>query len=448
MHPDAEKLLAEYPNINMVEALITDCNGAARGKWLPIGKLSSLLTEGIKLPKSAIAQDAWGRDVPSIALDNGDIDGWCQAIPGSLKPVLGSHGVDQAQVVLTMFKDNGSPLLSDPRQVLAHVTQALEAKGLYPRVAIELEFNLFDRQTAGQSIRDALPKAHQTGGNLYGLTALDEHQALLEALREYFDTQNLPYEGVLKEAAPAQYEINVAYSDDELTYCDQVVRMQRGIRAVATRFGAQASFMPKPMEHQAGNGMHMHCSLLDGSGRNLFDSGDATGTPLLREAVAGCLKMMSDTHLIFAPSYNAYRRFQPGNHAPTQPNWGFDNRTTALRIPASDSQATRIEHRVAGADSNPYLAIAGLLAGILMGIDHKLSAPAPISGNAWLEDDKTPPLPGHMATAISQFSNSQPVRDYLSEPFQAAFTAVKTQELVEFETRVTDFELETYLASS
>jgi glutamine synthetase len=202
------------------------------------------------------------------------------------------------------------------------------------------------------------------------------------------------------------------------------------------------------MEHQAGNGMHMHCSLLDGSGRNLFDSGDATGTPLLREAVAGCLKMMSDTHLIFAPSYNAYRRFQPGNHAPTQPNWGFDNRTTALRIPASDSQATRIEHRVAGADSNPYLAIAGLLAGILMGIDHKLSAPAPISGNAWLEDDKTPPLPGHMATAISQFSNSQPVRDYLSEPFQAAFTAVKTQELVEFETRVTDFELETYLASS
>ena len=447
MHPDAEKLLTEYPDITVVEALITDCNGAARGKWLPIAKLSSLLTEGIKLPKSAIAQDAWGRDVPSIALDNGDIDGWCQAIPGSLKPVLGSHGVDQAQVVLTMFKDNGSPLLSDPRQVLAHVTQALEAKGLYPRVAIELEFNLFDRQTAGQSLRDALPKAHQTGGNLYGLTALDEHQALLEALRHYFDTQNLPYEGVLKEAAPAQYEINVAYSDDALTYCDQIVRMQRGIRAVATRFGAQASFMPKPMEHQAGNGMHMHCSLLDDSGRNLFDSGDASGTPLLREAVAGCLQMMGDTHLIFAPSYNAYRRFQPGNHAPTQPNWGFDNRTTALRIPASDSQATRIEHRVAGADSNPYLAIAALLAGILMGIEHKLGAPTPISGNAWLEDNETPPLPSHMATAISQFSASQSVRDYLSEPFQAAFTAVKTQELVEFETRVTDFELETYLAS-
>ena len=77
MHPDAEKLLTEYPNITVVEALITDCNGAARGKWLPIAKLSSLLTEGIKLPKSAIAQDAWGRDVPSIALDNGDIDGWC-----------------------------------------------------------------------------------------------------------------------------------------------------------------------------------------------------------------------------------------------------------------------------------------------------------------------------------------------------------------------------------
>ena len=129
MHPDAEKLLADYPTIAMVEAFITDCNGAARGKWLPIEKLSSLLTDGIKLPKSAIAQDAWGRDVPSIALDNGDIDGWCQAVPGSLKPLLGSNGVDQAQVILTMFKDDGSPLLSDPRQVLSRVAQALKDQG-------------------------------------------------------------------------------------------------------------------------------------------------------------------------------------------------------------------------------------------------------------------------------------------------------------------------------
>ena len=447
MHPEAKKLLAEYPNIEMVEALITDCNGAARGKWLPVDKLSSLLTEGIKLPESAVAQDIWGRDVSSICLENGDIDGWCRVINGSLAPSLTASGIDQAQVVLTMFREDGAPSFWDPRQVLSKVVTALADRGLHPRVAIELEFNLFDRPTDGQSLREALPDESRTGGNLYGLSALDEHAGLLEVLRETFAVQHLPYEGVLKEAAPTQYEINVAYSDDALTYCDQIVRMQRGISAVAARFGVLASFMPKPMENQAGNGMHLHCSLLDGSGRNVFDSGTSEGTTLLHQAVAGCIALMPDTQLIFAPSYNAYRRFQPGNHAPTQPNWGYDNRTTALRIPASPSAATRIEHRVAGADSNPYLAIAALLAGILMGLEKGLTAPDPISGNAWTDDMDNDSLPSHMADAIHRFSRSPTVEAYLSEPFQRAFTELKQQELMEFERRVTHFELETYLSA-
>jgi glutamine synthetase len=447
MHPEAKKLLAEYPDIEMIEALITDCNGAARGKWLPVGKLSSLLTEGIKLPESAVAQDMWGRDVPSICLENGDIDGWCRVVEGSLAPSLSARGVDQAQVVLTMFRENGEPSFWDPRQVLSRVVAALADRGLYPRVAIELEFNLFNRPAGGQPLRETLPDESLTGGNLYGLGALDEHAALFEVLRETFAVQHLPYEGVLKEAAPAQYEINVAYSDDALAYCDQVVRMQRGISAVAARFDALASFMPKPMENQAGNGMHMHCSLMDESGCNVFDSGTTEGTPLLHRAVAGCLTLMPDTQLIFAPSYNAYRRFQPGNHAPTQPNWGYDNRTTALRIPASPSAATRIEHRVAGADSNPYLAIAALLAGVLAGLEQNLTAPEPIAGNAWTDDADSSTLPSHMADAIRRFSHSDGVRDYLSAPFQRAFSELKLQELAEFERRVTDFELETYLAN-
>jgi len=259
MYSDTDSLLAQHPAIETVEALITDCNGAARGKWLPIEKLPNLLSEGIKLPKSAIAQDIWGRDVPRIALDNGDIDGWCRAVPASLVPVLGPDGIEKAQVVLTMFKDDGGPLLSDPRQVLARVVQRLTDRQLQPRVAIELEFNLFKKPAEGASLRDTLPAENETGGNLYGLSALDEHEALLNTLKETFAAQGLPFEGVLKEAAPAQYEINVAYSDDPLAYCDQIIRMQRSIRAVAERFGVTASFMPKPMENQAGNGMHVHC---------------------------------------------------------------------------------------------------------------------------------------------------------------------------------------------
>ena len=221
--------------------------------------------------------------------------------------------------------------------------------------------------------------------------------------------------------------------------------MQRGLSAIATRFDAQASFMPKPIENQAGNGMHIHCSLLDKSGRNLFDSQTTKGISLLQKAVAGCLALMSETHLIFAPSFNAYRRFQAGNHAPTQPNWGNDNRTTALRIPAGPNHSTRIEHRVAGADANPYLAVAAMLAGVLMGIDRNLEAPDPIVGNAWLEDKNNVSLPGHMADAIHRFQESSDVAEYLSEPFQTAFSEIKQQELTEFQGRVTDFELETYL---
>ena len=446
MYSDAENLLSEHPTVETVEALITDCNGAARGKWLPIEKLPALMTEGIKLPKSAVAQDIWGRDVPRIALENGDIDGWCQVVPDSLVPVLGNRGVDRAQVILSMVKDDGAPLLSDPRQVLAHIVEKLQANQFRPRVAIELEFNLFKKPGEGESLRQALPPDQETGGNLYGLSALDEHAELLQEVKEAFLMQGLPFEGVLKEAAPAQYEVNVAYADDPLQYCDQIIRMQRCIRAVAERFGSIASFMPKPMENQAGNGMHLHCCLLDDEGNNVFDSGDVEGTVLLRHAVAGCLELMADTHLIFAPSFNAYRRFQAGNHAPTQPNWGYDNRTTALRIPASPSIATRIEHRVAGADSNPYLAVAALLAGMYVGIEGELVAPDPIAGNAWVEDEGNPSLPGHMADAISRFSLSEGVRRTLSSEFQSAFSELKTQELLEFERRVTDFELETYLS--
>ena len=154
---------------------------------------------------------------------------------------------------------------------------------------------------------------------------------------------------------------------------------------------------------------------------------------------------MRDSHLIFAPSYNAYRRFQAGNHAPTQPNWGYDNRTTAVRIPASPSHATRIEHRVAGADSNPYLAVAALLAGIAIGIEGQLKPADPISGNAWVEDEGNPCLPPTWQKPFT-VSRSRTRSVTCSPPHFSCFSELKKQELLEFERRVTDFELETYLA--
>ena len=429
----------------MVEALITDCNGVARGKWLPVQKLDAIEKQGLKLPKSALGLDVWGRDIPALAHANGDIDGYCHLVEGSLRPLLTERGVDQAQVLLSMFDKDGNPYMGDPRQVLQALVNRFTEKELRPCMAVELEFSLLPKPETSEAIGAALRDQNTVGGNLYALSELDYHGPLLEALRQAFDTQDLPYEGIIKESAPSQFEINVAHSDDVMLLADQVIRMQRTIRAVSARHGFVASFMPKPIDDEAGNGLHVHCSLLDENGTNVFDDGGEEGSDLLRYAVAGCLELLPASMLLFAPSFNAYRRFQPGNHAPTESAWGYDNRTTAIRIPESPSAARRLEHRVAGADANPYLVLAAVLAGIWHGIENTLSPPNPIEGNAWDQEIDAPALPTTMDEAISVFDKSDVLSSYLTSEFKTPFLATKVQERNEFAKRVTEFELETYL---
>ncbi len=429
----------------MVEALITDCNGVARGKWLPVQKLDAIEKQGLKLPKSALGLDVWGRDIPALAHANGDIDGYCHLVEGSLRPLLTERGVDQAQVLLSMFDKDGNPYMGDPRQVLQALVNRFTEKELRPCMAVELEFSLLPKPETSEAIGAALRDQNTVGGNLYALSELDYHGPLLEALRQAFDTQDLPYEGIIKESAPSQFEINVAHSDDVMLLADQVIRMQRTIRAVSARHGFVASFMPKPIDDEAGNGLHVHCSLLDENGTNVFDDGGEEGSDLLRYAVAGGLELLPASMLLFAPSFNAYRRFQPGNHAPTESAWGYDNRTTAIRIPESPSAARRLEHRVAGADANPYLVLAAVLAGIWHGIENTLSPPNPIEGNAWDQEIDAPALPTTMDEAISVFDKSDVLSSYLTSEFKTPFLATKVQERNEFAKRVTEFELETYL---
>lgn len=429
----------------MVEALITDCNGIARGKWLPVQKLDTIEKQGLKLPKSALGLDVWGRDIPALAHANGDIDGYCHLVEGSLRPLLTERGVDQAQVLLSMFDKDGNPYMGDPRQVLQALVNRFTERELRPCMAVELEFSLLPKPETSEAIGAALRDQNAVGGNLYALSELDYHGPLLEALRQAFDTQDLPYEGIIKESAPSQFEINVAHSDDVMLLADQVIKMQRTIRAVSARHGFVASFMPKPIDDEAGNGLHVHCSLLEENGTNVFDDGGEEGSDLLRYAVAGCLELLPASMLLFAPSFNAYRRFQPGNHAPTESAWGYDNRTTAIRIPESPSAARRIEHRVAGADANPYLVLAAVLAGIWHGIENTLSPPNPIEGNAWDQEIDAPALPTTMDGAISVFDKSDVLSSYLTSEFKTLFLATKVQERNEFAKRVTEFELETYL---
>ncbi len=442
---EVDLFLKAYPSVEMIEALITDCNGVARGKWIPRGKIQSVLDDGLKLPKSALGLDIWGRDIPELAHANGDIDGYCMAVENSLKPVLTPRGTDQGQLIMTMIDETGAPYMGDPRQILAKVLAGFTERNLKPCMAAELEFYLVPDPGRDKPLRSALDSLDTLGGNLYALNELDNHSEMLDLLRETFKVQDLPYEGIIKESAPAQFEINMAHSDDVMLMADQIIRMQRCIRRVASQCNLIASFMPKPLDDEAGNGMHIHCSVLEERGLNIFNDGNDEGSPLLKQAIAGCLELMPDSMLIFAPSFNAYRRFQAGNHAPTVPTWGYDNRTTALRVPSGPQTALRIEHRVAGADANPYLVMAVMLAGILHGLENKMEPPAAIEGNAWDMQHETPDLPCLMNVAVEKFLNSPLIEKYLSAEFQLLYGKTKAQELNEFQRRVTDFEIETYL---
>jgi glutamine synthetase len=231
--------------------------------------------------------------------------------------------------------------------------------------------------------------------------------------------------------------------DDPVKAARQIIMMKRLIKGVAAKHGLIASFMAKPFENEAGNGMHVHCSVLNEKGINIFDDGTDKGTPLLHQAIGGCLTYMAESVAIFAPTYNAYRRFQKGCHAPTFPSWGYENRTVAIRVPASSPISRRLEHRVAGADANPYLLFAAILSGMLEGINENLSPGGPISGDGYAQEEAS--LPIYMPDAVRMFKESDFIRNALGSEMQRIFTLSKEQEIDEFRRRITTLEYQSFL---
>ncbi len=217
------------------------------------------------------------------------------------------------------------------------------------------------------------------------------------------------------------------------------------VRGMARKHGMAATFMAKPFADDAGNGMHVHFSVVDEDGRNIFDDGGPDGTPELHHAVAGCLEAMADSTLIFAPHANSYARMVPGAHAPTGISWAHENRTAAIRIPGGAPAARRIEHRVAGGDINPYLMLAVVLGAALVGIEDGHMPPAPITGNAY--EQELPQLPTDWHTAIEMFGTSDMIRRIFPDELIRNMVLTKHQE----QRKITDLnrqqQTEVYLES-
>ena len=444
MSLEADWFLRAHPEITTIEALLPDCNGIMRGKWVPRHKLGKIFDGELKLPKTALSLDIWGRDVEELVFASGDADGICRPVEGSLLPTPWAAGGQHGQVMLSMFEADGTPYLGDPRHVLKQVVSRYQEAGYRPVVAAELEFSLVRWDESNPVHTCPVPVGGSpVGGNTYGLDVLNHHQDMMGDLRLASEAQDLPFDGVVKESAPSQYEINMQHVDNPVLAAKQITMMKRLIKGVAAKHGLVASFMPKPFEDEAGNGMHIHCSVLDESGANIFDDGTEKGSALLHNAIGGCLLNMADSVAILAPSYNSYRRFQKGCHAPTFPGWGYENRTVAVRVPAGNPAARRLEHRVAGADANPYLLFAVVLSAILDGIEQNISPGDPISGDGYAQEDAV--LPQYMPDAVSLFHDSDFIRNALGEELQRIYTLTKQQEIEEFRKRISLLEYQSYL---
>ena len=443
-----ESFLLENPDIESVDLLIADINGVMRGKWAPAEALKKVCQPGINLPMSIFGLDIWGREVEETGLhiDTGDRDGFCKAIDGRISRINWAER-PTAQVLMSMLDDKGEPFHADPRNALKGVVDRLADAGLTPVVAFELEFYLVDPaafQATGKMMRDR-DRAHGAFGpepqNMYSLSELSGQSELFADIRAGAIAMGLPIDTIIKEAAPGQFEVNLKHRADPMAAADDTVLLRRLIAECSNKHGLRATFMAKPFLEWPGNGMHVHASLLGRDGDNIF-SGEE-GEERLAHAAAGLLSTMRDALLIFIPSFNGYRRIQPGSYAPTRIAWGRNNRSVAVRVPASEPAANRLEHRLSGADANPYFVLAAVLGAMLKGLEEEKAPPDPIEGSAYTM--KLPTLSDDMDDAIEDFEKSDFIADILGEELRRIYAEVKKVEFTEFMNEITPLERSTYL---
>jgi glutamine synthetase len=272
--------------------------------------------------------------------------------------------------------------------------------------------------------------------------------ALLNDIRRACEIQHVPLTAIHSEFSPGQWEINTHHVDDPVLAGDHAMLLRRIVKGVARRHGLGATFMAKPFADLAGSGMHIHVSLYDEQGQNIFADPAATEpprlTPTLRHAVAGLGDTIDEGMAIFAPNPNSYRRFKSGAFAPSGASWGYDHREVALRIPRSSESNRRIEHRIAGADANPYLVLAVVLAGIHAGLQRRRDPGEPVPRQADLSQDSTT-LPTRLDRALTLFREGAILPAYLGQPFVNSYAAVRQGESDDYHGQVPDLDYEWYL---
>jgi glutamine synthetase len=431
-----------------IEVLLVGMNGDLRGKMIPLKAEDKVWKNTVRLPASTQSLDIWGYDndeFTGISMTLGDPDGICVPDKRTLATMPWAPKGSK-QVLATMHTLEGEPHFICPRAILSRVLKRFDALGLTPVVATELEFYVMEGDWRGLD-RPMPPKAltyrgEPNGYQLYDMRATAAMDAYLDTLREYADTMGLPADAITAEFGAGQFEVNLLHRPDALAAADDCIYLKRVAEFAAQKHGLKSTCMAKPYSEQAGSGLHVHISIIDRDGNNILDAKGAEPTKL-KSVTAGMLQTMQEAQLIFAPFANSYRRFQPGSFAPDKIDWGFGHRGTAVRIPDKDGPAARVEHRVAGADANPYLLLSAILGGMLLGLERDLDPGAPATPEN--PSATTNVLTHDFLTAVDRFCGSAFIADVFGAQYAKIYGDTKRKEAITFMRTVSDFDYRTYL---
>ncbi|MEM1110791.1 MAG: glutamine synthetase family protein [Pseudomonadota bacterium] len=423
-----------------VECLVPDMTGNARGKFIPAGQF---LDQGEpRLPESILAQSVTGEysDEHWDFVEPTDADMILKPDASTLRLVPWARE-PTAQIIHDCYTQAGEPHPLSTRNILKRVLARYEEAGLTPVVAPEVEFYLVARNLDPDN--ELTPPTGRSGRSetsrlSYSMDAVAEFEDFVEDMYDYAEAQELAVDTLIHENGAAQMEINFLHGD-ALSLADQVFAFKRTVRESAHKYGMYATFMAKPMQTEPGSALHIHQSIVDSKGSNIFADAQGQHSERFLSYIAGLQRYTPELIALYAPNVNSYRRLAPDISAPINLNWGIDNRTIAFRVPKSGAAATRVENRFPGADVNPYLAFAATLASGWLGMEQGLEASAPHQGTA---NEDNVEVARTLEEGLRELLNTPEICDIFGELFLRAYAAVKLDEFEEFNRVISSWERE------
>ncbi|MBZ9762984.1 glutamine synthetase family protein [Mesorhizobium sp. CA8] len=432
----------EWRGIEDIECITPDQAGVARGKMMPSKKFTS--NTSLALPSAVFMttisggypEDGNGFHYPE---DDGDL----KLLPDlSTLTVVPWEEDPTAAVICDLVHQDGRSVEFTPRNVLKRVLAAYDERGLKPVVAPEIEFYLVRKNPdpdypltppVGRSGRPI------GGGAGYSIAGVNEFDELIDDIYHFSERQGLEIDTLIHEEGAGQLEINLRHGNP-IELADQVFMFKRTIREAALKHEIYATFMAKPIQGQPGSAMHIHQSVIDKkTGKNIFSAEDGSETDAFFHFIGGMQKHVPNALVMFAPYVNSYRRLTQQASAPVNNKWGYDNRTTAFRVPRSDPAARRVENRIPSSDANPYLALAASLACGLVGINNKIKAEPPVLTTANADEID---LPRGLLEAVGLFEDDKELGAILGKSFAATYTAIKRAEFETFMEVISPWERE------